>query len=122
MAPPSLWVDSIAMSMSRIFSARSDRLISLMTVSAALSEVNAGTGSWFGRSRDREQHHAGRDREVERVGAPPHGDLDEEVAGRREFVRQALLLIAHQEDERPRDDRRPIVRGGRKMRPDDRAR
>src|SRR4051812_105201 len=93
-----------------IFTVR-DRIRSALTVSDGwVRRLSARQRGWFGPSRDREQHHAGRDREVERVGAPPHGDLDEEVAGRREFVRQALLLIAHQEDKRPRDDRRPIVR------------
>ena len=48
-----------------------------------------------------EQHDAGGDREVERIGAAGLRDAQQPVAGVRRVVGQALLLVAHQQEHRP---------------------
>src|SRR5689334_22179471 len=53
-----------------------------------------------GGTADLEQHDAGGDREVKRIRPAGLGDAQQPVAALREFVRQALLLVAHEEQNR----------------------
>ena len=50
---------------------------------------------------DLEQHDAGGDREIERIGAAGLRDAHQPVAGCGQRVGQALLLVAHQQQHRP---------------------